>query len=116
MSNYSANDSINYDDLWDHAKSIFQCGLNSIHGPNHWESVEENGLEIGNLVGADITVVKLFAIYHDSCRLNDYDDPQHGPRAADMLSNGHTDLFNIAKDVNGGAKVSHLAGGSKVYP
>ena len=94
-----SNNDINYDALWDHAKSIFQCDLNSIHGPNHWESVEKNGLEIGELVGADIAVVKLFAIYHDSCRLNDYDDAQHGPRASDMLLQEHNNLFSIEEDL-----------------
>ena len=89
---------INYDELWDHAKSIFLCDLDSIHGPNHWKRVEKNGIPIGEQIGADLTVVRLFAIYHDSCRLNDGHDGEHGPRAADMLLTEHKNLFNIQKD------------------
>jgi uncharacterized protein len=29
--------------------------------------------------------VRLFALLHDSCRLDDGEDPDHGPRAAEML-------------------------------
>jgi uncharacterized protein len=32
-----------------------------------------------------MNVCRLFAIYHDSCRINDGSDREHGPRAAAML-------------------------------
>ena len=68
-----------------YAQSIFACGSLSVHGPAHWSRVENAGLELARETGADETVVRLFAILHDSCRLNDDKDLGHGPRAADML-------------------------------
>ncbi len=68
-----------------YAEAIFACGPHSIHGPSHWNRVEKNALELAAETGADETVVRLFAILHDACRLNDDKDPGHGPRAADML-------------------------------
>ena len=68
-----------------YAQSNFACGSLSVHGPTHWARVERAGLVICRENGADETVVRLFAILHDSCRLNDNDDPGHGPRAADLL-------------------------------
>ncbi len=77
------------DDDWEavrrYAEAIFACGPHSIHGPSHWNRVEKNALELAAETGADETVVRLFAILHDACRLNDDKDPGHGPRAADML-------------------------------
>jgi uncharacterized protein len=69
----------------DYVMSVFRCGSDSIHGPGHWQRVEAFGLRIAESSGADLTVVRLFALLHDSCRLNDGDDLFHGPRAAEML-------------------------------
>ena len=55
-----------------------------IHGWDHWMTVWETGKTLANEAGADLRVVELFALIHDSCRLNDGHDPGHGPRAADF--------------------------------
>jgi len=55
-----------------------------IHGVVHWARVMENGLVLAEKTGAKIEVVKLFAVLHDSRRLNDGHDPDHGPRAAQL--------------------------------
>src|SRR3954451_4782297 len=52
------------------------------HGIAHWARVLENGLRLSEETGADIEVVQLFAIFHDSQRVNEVTDPDHGPRAA----------------------------------
>ncbi|MCJ7754488.1 MAG: hypothetical protein MUP13_07975, partial [Thermoanaerobaculales bacterium] len=65
-----------------YAEAIFACGPHSVHGPPHWNRVKKNGLELAAETGADETVVRLFAILHDTSRLNDDKDPGHGPRAA----------------------------------
>ncbi len=52
------------------------------HGVAHWARVLENGLMLAKETGADIEVVQLFAILHDSQRVNEGSDPKHGPRAA----------------------------------
>jgi uncharacterized protein len=69
----------------DYVMSVFKCGSDSIHGPMHWQRVEAFGVRIAEHSGADLTVVRLFALLHDSCRLDDGEDPDHGPRAAEML-------------------------------
>jgi uncharacterized protein len=52
------------------------------HGIAHWARVLENGLHLAVETGANIEVVQLFAILHDSQRVNETSDPDHGPRAA----------------------------------
>lgn len=69
----------------DYVAAVFECGPDSIHGPDHWQRVEGFGLEIAAASGADLTVVRLFALLHDCRRENDGADPDHGPRAAEML-------------------------------
>ena len=71
--------------LRDYVMSVFKCGSHSLHGPLHWQRVEAFGVSIAESNGADLTVVRLFALLHDSCRLDDGEGPDHGPRAAEML-------------------------------
>ena len=53
----------------------------SIHGVSHWKTVERNGVYLCQFNAADIEVVRLFALFHDSKRENDHRDLEHGPRA-----------------------------------
>ncbi len=46
------------------------------HGIAHWARVLENGLRLAEETGADIEVVQLFAILHDSQRINEGGDPE----------------------------------------
>lgn len=55
-----------------------------IHGIVHWRQVEFNGLLMAPQLGADIEVVRLFAIFHDSKRMDDGYDETHGPRGAEF--------------------------------
>ena len=52
------------------------------HGIAHWARVLENGLRLAEETGANIEVVQLFAILHDSQRVNEGSDPLHGLRGA----------------------------------
>jgi uncharacterized protein len=52
------------------------------HGVAHWARVLENGLRLAEETGANIEVVQLFAVLHDCRRVNEWTDPDHGPRAA----------------------------------
>lgn len=56
----------------------------NVHGLEHWRQVEFNGLLLAKKTGADITVVRLFALFHDSKRENDGYDEEHGPRGAEF--------------------------------
>ena len=52
------------------------------HGLSHWRQVEFNGLMLAPMTGADITVVRLFALFHDCKREDDGYDGEHGERGA----------------------------------
>ena len=53
------------------------------HGIPHWARVRANGLRLAASTGANPTVIELFALFHDSQRHNEYEDPDHGKRGAD---------------------------------
>jgi uncharacterized protein len=40
------------------------------HGVGHWARVLENGLRLAKATGAAVEVVQLFAVFHDSRRVN----------------------------------------------
>lgn len=61
------------------------------HGLSHWARVYENGLRLAAETGADRQVVELFALFHDSRRLTDQADPDHGPRGALLAERYHRD-------------------------
>jgi len=57
----------------------------TIHGFTHWQTVANNGLYLAQFTGADTEVVKHFAYFHDCMRIDEYEDLEHGPRAAAFL-------------------------------
>lgn len=52
------------------------------HGVVHWARVLENGQRLAAATGANIEVVTLFALFHDSRRVNEFEDWGHGLRGA----------------------------------
>jgi uncharacterized protein len=52
------------------------------HGVIHWARVLENGLRVAEVTGGDREVVALFALFHDSRRINENHDDGHGRRGA----------------------------------
>lgn len=74
---------IDLEEIWRLAAERFSLGEETDHGPDHWKRVEANGIWIAERTPlADELVIRLFAAMHDSCRQNEYRDPEHGPRAA----------------------------------
>lgn len=63
-------------------KDQFQINWEGIHGLTHLARVWVNGIHLAEATGASKTVVQLFAVFHDSRRLNESWDPEHGPRGA----------------------------------
>lgn len=64
----------------------YRLPLAGVHGPAHWLRVLVNGHALAALTpDADAEVVGLFALLHDSHRVNEHRDPQHGERAADFV-------------------------------
>jgi uncharacterized protein len=54
------------------------------HGVLHWARVRENGRRLAEATGADAEVVALFALFHDSCRVNEARDDDHGRRGGEL--------------------------------
>ena len=52
------------------------------HGVSHWARVLENGLRLAEETGADTEVVRLFAVFHDSQRVNEGTDGFGGDESA----------------------------------
>lgn len=71
--------------------------LGDLHGVSHWERVDRNGQMLAT-PDCDLTVVRLFAYLHDSCRVDDSYDDQHGPRAAKMIVNLRKTLLKDLTD------------------
>jgi uncharacterized protein len=66
------------------------------HGVAHWARVFENGLRLAEETGAIVEVVRLFAVLHDSRRINEHTDPDHGPRAAEFARTLRGWLFDLS--------------------
>ena len=62
----------------------YRLPLRGEHGIVHWARVLENGLRIAEVNGAHTEVVTLFALFHDSKRINEHWDKDHGLRGADF--------------------------------
>ena len=72
--------------LLDRVMDGYRLDLAGIHGPGHWRRVRANGLALAARTnGADPAVIELFALLHDSRRLDDDEDPGHGDRAAALV-------------------------------
>jgi uncharacterized protein len=70
-----------------------------IHGEQHWRAVAEVGLRlIADERKADRMVVFLFALFHDSMRVNEDTDPGHGQRGADLAAELHGRAFLLPPD------------------
>jgi uncharacterized protein len=71
----------------------------TLHGQRHWRCVGRTAALLAREVpGADREVAFLFALLHDSQRLNDDDDPQHGPRAATLAQELDGRAFALGPD------------------
>lgn len=90
---------IDYERVW---KYVTEHRLHkadfSVHGPDHWRRVERNGCILATRTGADVEVVRLFAIFHDSCRLDDGYDKEHGQRGAEFAAELRGKLFELADE------------------
>lgn len=69
-----------------------------IHGVVHWARVLENGVRLASVTGTRLDVVTLFAVFHDSRRVNEDNDPEHGQRGADLAAALRGKVFVLADD------------------
>ena len=68
----------------------------TLHGEGHWRRVAAAGLALlPETPGADPALVFLFALFHDSMRVNDGHDPRHGPRGAVLAREMRGEAFDL---------------------
>jgi uncharacterized protein len=91
----------------------FKLDLAGIHGVRHWIRVYENGSRLAEKTHASINVIRHFALMHDSCRLTNGQDMDHGPRAATlaMEHRKEIDLSDDEFDLLVKAIAGHTVGG-----
>ena len=65
------------------------------YGPNHWYRVETIGLRIAKQNGADMTILRLYSLFHDSLRRDETEDPDHGKRGAELAKEFLGDLYQL---------------------
>jgi len=65
------------------------------HGVVHWARVLENGLRLAESTGANVRIVTLFALFHDSCRMNEQYDEGHGLRGGEYAQSLRSMLFPL---------------------
>jgi uncharacterized protein len=66
------------------------------HGVGHWARVLENGLRLAQETEAKVEIVQLFAVLHDSRRINEGTDDGHGLRGAELAAELRGNLFELS--------------------
>lgn len=90
---------MNRDALLEKIREDYHLEKNGIHGPHHWERVRENGLFLAKSTGANEEVIEYFALLHDARRQNDGIDPEHGPRAVELIHEIADELIALPPDL-----------------
>jgi uncharacterized protein len=78
--------------------SGYSLPLDGYHGVVHWARVLENGLRIAEETPADPEVVELFALFHDSRRINEDHDEGHGLRGGELARSLRGSLIHLDDD------------------
>ena len=86
------------DTLLDLVRHTFALPLDGLHGEAHWRRVYDNGQRLAEQTSADARIVELFAYLHDSRRLGDGWDRDHGRRAAELIRSLNDDLLALSED------------------
>lgn len=90
---------IDYPALWQAVLDLpSHRTTHSVHGPDHWKRVERNALIIATDSGADVEIVRLFALFHDARRVNEWEDPEHGARGAALAGLFRGKLFELSDE------------------
>jgi len=89
---------LDFDSLWPLVTMQYHATGYSVHGPEHWRRVERNGLLLATRTGADLAVVRLFALFHDSRRENEDWDEGHGARGAEYAASLRGTAYELSDD------------------
>ena len=82
----------------EHCCLAYQMDHEGYHGFDHWMRVLHNGRLLSDAEGANLKVVELFCLLHDTQRHNENVDPQHGQRAAQFAETLRGDWFELTDD------------------
>jgi uncharacterized protein len=100
--------------LLDRILSEYTLDIYGIHGLDHWFRVVDYGLMLGKQNTANLKVVALFGLLHDSKRQNDSLDNRHGIRAAQyarsLAQRDLIDVTTVELDVLYEACAGHTSG------
>lgn len=77
------------------ARQRFTLDWDGHHGVSHWARVRHNGLLLAEHTGANRKVVEYFSFIHDLGRDNEFHDPDHGARAAEIAAQIAGDLIDV---------------------
>jgi len=80
------------------ARWRFALDWHGHHGVSHWARVRHNGLLLAEHTGANTRVVEFFAFLHDLGRENEFHDPEHGYRAAEIAAQIAGDLIDVTEE------------------
>ena len=70
----------------------FSLDLNGTHGVYHWHRVYKNALKIAEHYNIESSIFMLFALFHDSKRVNEDIDPRHGRRGSKFAQKLQCDI------------------------
>ena len=82
----------------EHCCRVYQMDHDGFHGFAHWMRVLHNGRLLTETENANLKIVELFCLLHDTQRQNEDRDPEHGPRAADYARAIRGTLFDLKDD------------------
>lgn len=85
-------------EFFDYLVNSHTLGHDGFHGSDHWLRVLQNAREIAAETAANLRVLELFAVLHDSRRENYDHDPEHGHRAAAYAVELRGKWFDLADD------------------
>lgn len=97
MMSFEASDNVTQE-FFEHLVASHTLGHDGFHGRDHWLRVLQNAREIAAATGANLRVLELFAVLHDSRRENENHDPEHGHRAAAYAVELRGKWFDLADD------------------
>ncbi len=70
--------------------------IDGTHGVSHWARVLEIGCRLAKETEANLEVVQLFAVFHDSRRISEGFDDGHGKRGAELAAEFRGKYFMLS--------------------
>ena len=97
----------------EHCCQAYKMDHDGFHGFYHWMRVLQNGRQLAKVESANVKVVELFSLLHDTQRRNENSDPEHGMRAvqfAQTLRGSWFDVTDTEMELLNEALIHHSEG------